>query len=380
MMQRTRNLRLLDFMAATVFLLTAGCSPHGPVYPAAPHGYPAAYNAVIEAAHREKSLQIWSVTDRQQVEPLLADFQRIYPQLAVNYTELPAEQLYRNSLEAAAGRRASADLLWSSAMDLQIKLVNDGFAQPYHSPELPNLPDWAVWKDEAWGVTAEPIVITYNRKLLPPEWVPDNHTDLMQLLRTHGAELRGKLATYDPVKSAVGFLYLAQDQQANHDTWELARDMGNSGVRLFATTEEILQQLRSDKIAIAYNMVGSYALSAQAKDPDIAVVLPRDYTLVMSRIAVIPRSAASPNAARLFLDYLLSRRGQALLAERYMSSIRTDIAPPQSLRLDGTRERSIRVGPALLVHQDKLTREHLLREWQRAITAGPAASQVAYGN
>lgn len=261
-------------------------------------------------------------------------------------------------------------------MDLQIKLVNDGFAQPYQSPELPNLPDTAVWKNEAWGITAEPIVITYNRKLLPQEWVPHTHPDLMRLLRNHGSALRGKLATYDPIRSATGFLYLAQDQQANHDFWELARDMGGSGVRLYSTTEEILQQLRSDKVAIAYNMVGSYALAAQATDPDIAVVLPRDYTLVMSRIAIIPKTARSPNAARLFLDYLLSRRGQKLLAERFMSSVRTDVAPPKSLRLDSTYERSIRVGPALLVHQDKLTREHILRQWKHAVGAGPTAAII----
>lgn len=367
-------------MTSLLLLLASACQRSGPATVFVPEGYPSSYSSIIAKAQREKFLQIWSVTDRAKVQPLLEDFGRLYPELKVVYTELPAERLYRNSLEAAAGRQPSADLLWSSAMDLQIKLVNDGFAQSYHSPELVNLPEWAAWKDEAWGVTAEPIVIAYNRKLLPKEWVPHTHPDLLRLLRDHGSKLHGKVAAYDPVKSAVGFLYLAQDQQANRDTWEIARAMGNSGVQLYSTTEEILQKLRSGNVALAYNMVGSYALSAQAENADIAVVMPRDYTLVMSRIAVIPKSAKSPNAARLFLDYLLSRRGQGLLAERFMSSVRTDVASPKSLGMDNTWGRSIRVGPALLVHQDKLTREYILREWQRAITDAPAPLEIASRN
>ena len=51
-------------------------------------------------------------------------------------------------------------------MDLQIKLVNDGYAQTYVSKEIAHIPDWAIWKDEAYAVTAEPIVIVYNKKLV----------------------------------------------------------------------------------------------------------------------------------------------------------------------------------------------------------------------
>jgi iron(III) transport system substrate-binding protein len=44
-------------------------------------------------------------------------------------------------------------------MDLQAKLINDGYAQGYLSPEKPALPATAVWKNMGYGVTAEPVFV-----------------------------------------------------------------------------------------------------------------------------------------------------------------------------------------------------------------------------
>ena len=58
-------------------------------------------------------------------------------------------------------------------MDLQVKLVNDGYAQPYVSKEITHIPDWAVWKNEAYAITAEPIVIVYNKNLVAESDIPE---------------------------------------------------------------------------------------------------------------------------------------------------------------------------------------------------------------
>lgn len=335
---------------------------------ARPAHYPGSYGQIVKSANEEATLTIWSVTDSATVTALLSGFRRQYPGIRINYVELPAQTIFDRVISDADSGRSTADFLWSSAMDLQIKLVNDGYSQPYVSPERPKLPDWAVWKNEAWGTTAEPIVFAYNRKLMAgyPK-VPGTHPDLVRFLTANAARLRGKVATYDPAVSAVGYLYLAQDKHANHNTWDLVRALGKSGVRLYPTTESILAELGSGKLAFAYDMIGSYALKAQARNPQIGVMVPRDYALVMSRIAVIPAKARHPNAAKLFLDYLLSREGQALLIAQHMTPVRTDLPQPQAMQVNALSARAIRVGPALLVHQDQLTRAKFLRDWSRAL-------------
>ena len=325
---------------------------------------------IIGQANSEGALTIWSVTDAKRVPALLDGFRKLYPRINVNYVDLPAQELYRRFVADAEAGRGTADFLWSSAMDLQIKLVNDGYSQPYASPEIANLPEWAVWKNEAWGTSAEPIVFVYNRRLMSayPK-LPGTHPDLARFLVRNSESLHGKIATYDPAASAVGYLYLSQDNQSNRNTWTLVSSMGRAGVRLYPRTETILEEVAAGRMTFAYNMIGSYALEAQARNPDIGVIEPRDYTLVMSRIAMIPKAARHPNAAKLFLDYLLSREGQQRLAAQYMTPVRTDLALPNSLGVRSGSSRAIRVGPNLLVHQDQLTRAKFLRDWSRAIAA-----------
>lgn len=336
-----------------------------------PESYPRSYAETVRAARREGALTIWSVTDMRSASVLIDGFRREYPSIRVIYRQLSAQALYDQFLLDANRRQGTADFLWSSAMDLQIKLVNDGYSQAYPSPEKASLPDWAVWKNEAWGTTAEPIVFAYNRRLMARyPAVPATHADLLRFLDQNAASLKGKVATYDPAASAVGYLYLAQDKQASGNTWDLVRALGRSDVRLYPTTEAILGELSSGRIAFAYDMIGSYALKAQAANPQIAVVVPRDYALLMSRIAVIPARARHPNAARLFLDFLLSRRGQSLLLTQHMAPVRRDIPLPPGIRVNAQSARAIRVGPTLLVHQDQLTRAKFLRDWNRALKGG----------
>jgi iron(III) transport system substrate-binding protein len=143
--------------------------------------------------------------------------------------------------------------------------------------------------------------------------------------------------------------------------------MGASHVQLYTTAEEVLCEVAAGRAAIGYNIVGSFALGEVRKHPQLGMKLPRDYTLLMSRIAVIPAAARHPNAAKMFLDFLLSRRGQAHLVAEDMPSVRADLARPVALQPAGVRLRAIRVGPELLVSQDQLTRRYFLKRWNEAV-------------
>ena len=109
-------------------------------------------------------------------------------------------------------------------MDLQVKLVNDGHAQPHRSAETAALPSWAVWKNEAFGTTFEPVAMVYNREALAAAQVPASHAEFLRLLAEDPHEYRGRLTTYDPARSGIGFLLQTQDVLANPVVfWRLAR-------------------------------------------------------------------------------------------------------------------------------------------------------------
>ena len=352
--------------AALVALLAAATlAQAGP-----PEGYPKSYGAIVSAARDEGRVVVYSTTDLSTVAALIRDFELCYPGVKVEYNDLNSAELQARFLAETAAGQASADVLWSSAMDLQMKLANDDHAERYRSPEAASLPDWAVWRDTAFGTTFEPAVFVYNKRYVTGADIPRTHADVLRLLTTQRDKYAGNVTTYDLEKSAVGFLFATQDSRIQTGFWELVRALGNNAVELEANTSVMVQRIAAGKDYLGYNLIGSYALTRARRDPSIGVVLPEDYTLVMSRIALLSKYATHPNAGKLWLDYLLSRRGQGVLSSRSeLFSIRSDVPgefTAATLRQTlGGSLRAIAVGPPLLVFLDHSKQLEFLRRWRR---------------
>lgn len=328
------------------------------------------------AARREGRVVIYAATDLQIAQPVLDDFRAQHPGIAVDYHDMDSAELYRRVV-AETGSGEGPDVVWSSAMDLQVKLVNDGYALPHRSTETDALPPWAIWKNEAFGTTFEPVAVVYNRKLLGAGDVPDSHAALLRLLADPPERYRGRIATYDPSRSGLGFLLNSQDVLANPVVfWRLAEAFGRTGTQAYPRTSEMLDRIAAGDALIGYNLLGSYALVRAAQDPTIGVVLPRDYTLVLSRVAFIARRARHPNAARLWLDHLLSPRGQRLLAKNpgfyaVRDDVPADEAAEELRRNLGGAFRPIPIGTGLLTYLDRLKRRDFLRQWHETIAPMP---------
>jgi len=352
----------------------AGLGLHAPARSEPPQGYPASYAALIKAAQAERKVVVYSTTDLAAVSGLIKDFEALYPGVRVEYQDLNSAELYNRFLSETHAAQPSADVLWSSAMDLQIKLANDSYAAVYKSPEAKDLPDWAVWRDEAYGSSFEPAVFVYSKRFVPAADVPQTHADFVRLLKTQHAKYAGNISSYDIGRSAVGFLFATQDSRMQSDFWDLVQTLGANAVNQEVNTSVMVQRIAAGKDYLGYNLIGSYAMARARRDPAIGVVLPKDYTLVMSRILLISKTAPHPYAARLWLDYLLSKRGQTLLAQQAeLYSIRDDVAgefTAASLRKTlGSSLKAIHVGPALLVFQDKAKQQDFFKRWNQGTQA-----------
>jgi iron(III) transport system substrate-binding protein len=290
----------------------------------------------------------------------------------VRYLELDAGELYERFLHDARTGAAGADLLLSSAMDLQVKLVNDGFAEPHRSANSGALPAWARWRDEAFGFTFEPAVMVFNRRAIAGRPLPRSRAELLQMLTRDRDFWRGRIGTYDIARSSVGYLLASQDARLSSEFGALLEVIGSLEPRTELRTAVLLDRISGGELAMGYNLLGSYALTRLDAGAPLEIVYPDDYTLAVSRTAVIPARAAHREEAHRFLEYLLSVRGQRVLAARSrLPAVRPELATTSGrwgMADAGIGSlRPIALGPGLLTYLDRQKRARLLATWRDAI-------------
>jgi iron(III) transport system substrate-binding protein len=340
-----------------------------------PAGYPADYAQTIAAAKKEGKVVIYSALDTKAAQPLIKDFNAVYPDVKVEYNDMNSTEMYNRFIAEAASGQGSADVMWSSAMDLQVKLVEDGQALTYRSPEAVKLPSWAVYKDQAYGTTYEPAVFIYNKRLVTGDEVPQDHAAFAKLLTTKTDKFKGKVTTYDIEKSGVGFMFVVQDAKYFAGMKDLEKGFGATSYRVYSSTGNMLEKVSSGEHLLGYNVLGSYALVRAKKDPNLGVALPKDYTLVLSRVMFIGKQAKDPNAAKVWTDYILSARGQKLIgSDVELFAIRTDVdAEYTAASLNkqlGNNVKPIPVSSEIVTYLDPKKRLEFLGAWKAALGAG----------
>ena len=238
---------------------------------------PAAADVVVYPAPDggTRELVVYSSLDSPLARPLIEAFQAIRPDVAVRYEDLLTGEIADRVIEETDAGAATADLIFSSAMDVTVKLANDGYAREAEVPGATAWPGWAVWRNMVFALTFEPAVIVYHKPSFP-DGPPDTRAALIDWLATAP---KGSIGTYDITRSAVGYLFLMRDQEHFADLWPLVRAMGRAGVQVFPTSQDVIERVNAGTLLLGYNVLGSYAADQVAKLPDLGMVLPQDYVV-----------------------------------------------------------------------------------------------------
>jgi iron(III) transport system substrate-binding protein len=339
---------------------------------AAPAGAEVEEFPALQPGEGTRTIVVYSSLDTPLARPMIAGFQKANPGVAVIYEELLTGDIYDRVVDETDEGRRTADVAFSSAMDLQVKLANDGYAQESDLPISARWPRWANWRNTAYALTFEPAVFVYHKPSFAGSAPPATRGEFVEFLKHGGDAVHGRVATYDIERSGVGFMFMARDQEQFADIWSVVRAFGAAGGKVYSTSSAILERIADGRFALGYNILGSYAAEWAARHPDVGIVLPRDYTIVMSRIGLVPTAAASPDLGRRYLDYFMSAEGQSILArELHIAAVNPDVSGENTAStmqsVMGAQLRPVPVSPGLMVYLDQVKRTRLIKRWNEAL-------------
>ena len=311
---------------------------------------------VFEGASSTQELRIISSTDTSFFAPIIENFVAERPDISVEYLVTGTADI--DDIFRAAPDQY--DVVISSAMDLQLKLANDGLAQPIADIVHP---DWAQWRQSLFAFTTEPATIVINTAAFEGIAVPKTRLELIQALRADPERFRGRVGTYDVRQSGLGYLFATQDARASESFWRLTEVMGSLDARLYCCSGAMIDDLADGTIAVAYNVLGSYASAREDTRDRLQVILPSDFPTTMMRTAFVSRDASQPDVAAAFVRHLTAAQSGAGDTAAFP-------LPPLAVSLDAEGRSTIALEPALMTYLDRLKRRTFIREWESAIIQG----------
>lgn len=298
-------------------------------------------------------LRVLSSTDTALFEPLLRSFVAVHADTAIDYfvaSTSELDQIFRQTPEAY-------DVVISSAMDLQFKLANDGFARPLE--DFP-YPGWAQWRRSLFAFTSEPAAIVINRGAFAGLDIPHTRQELIRVLRDHPTLFQGRVGTYDVRQSGVGYLFATQDARTSETYWRLMEVMGGLQTQLYCCSGEMIEDVARGQIAVAYNVLASYAVARADLTDKIEVIVPSDFQTIMMRTALVSAQTQRPAQAQTFVAHLL--RQKAAAGGGSATSL-----PGLDLTRDAAGQSTIPLEPALLTYLDTLKSAGFFKDWTDAI-------------
>ena len=313
-------------------------------------------------------LTVYSSLDQSLARPMIDGFQAANPDVAVRYEEMLTGEIYDRIVKETDAGMKTADFAFSSAMDLQVKLANDGYAQASDLPMSARWPDWANWRNTVYALTFEPAVFVYHKPSFTNAAPPSTRAEFIDFLNKHGDAVHGRIGTYDIERAGVGFLLMSRDQEQFGDIWSVVGAMGAAGVKLYSTSDAILERVADGRFMLGYNIVGSYAADWASRSPDVGIVLPKDYTVVMSRIGLVPQAASNPDLGKRYLQFFMSKEGQTIMArELQIPAVSPEVAGNNTAttmrEMLGGQLKPVPVSLGLMVYLDQVKRARLIARW-----------------
>lgn len=335
-----------------------------------PDYYPDDYAALIEAAKGEGSISVYGVMNSFQAEALHEAFTEKFG-IEVVYNDLGTVGTFNRVISEAAAGQMGGDVVQSSALEMQMQLVSEGgHAATYHSPESDQLPEWANYEDMLYAITLEPVAMIYNTNALSADEIPATRPELISFLNENQEMLQGKVAAYDPQKSGTGFMIHTNDIRETDNFWDFAEALGANDLSTYSSSGAIKESVVSGENILAVNIPGSYGLAWAEESPNLGVAFGEDYTAAFSRTAFITKEAPHPNAAKVYLDFVLSQDGQSAIAAAGLPSPRTDVETGLNIttlneRVGGNL-RPIAINEGLLEYMEPTARVEFFRQWNEA--------------
>lgn len=259
------------------------------------------------------TLTLYTSQPQQDAQRTVDAFMAANPGIRVEWVRDGTTQIMaRLRAEIAAGNPRADVLLIADSVALEA-LKAEGRLMAYPQANLAGYPDGTHDPQRMWFATkliTTGIVYNTSAPVRPTSWA-----DLVR------PELRGQIVMPSPDVSGAAMVHLATLAQQPGLGWDYVRRLAENRVRPSGGNGPIMQQVSGGQRL--YGIVVDFLpIRAKAGGAPVEFVFPTEGVSAISEPVAILSTARQADAAKRFVDFLISRQGQELAsAMGYMPAL-----------------------------------------------------------
>lgn len=205
---------------------------------------------------------------------------------------------------------------WSDGLAVKNKGILESYKEAVNADKL--YPGWVDKDSMLFGTSASSVGVIYNTTLinkLEADW-----KDLAS------EKYKNMLAIADPQKSGSCKDFLAAYMYDTNEDWTAFKGMAENGMIIPGANKAAIEAVTTGERAILVAGVDYNAYSSMKKGEPIDIYYPKSGTIINPRPAMILKTSANMENAKLFINYLMSDGAQKLVADAFLLPGRQDIS------------------------------------------------------
>ncbi len=287
-------------------------------------------------AQTSEKLVVYTSMKDSLIGKLATAFTAINPNIEISYQSGGAGSLMGKINSERSSGKIMADVLWTSEVPDFYRMKAQGLLEKYISPEVKNiLNPLADFDGSFTPVRLGTLGIAYNTNLLkeaPSAW--------------HDLEDPSCKDAYGIANPALsGTAYLSVALLVRQFGWEYFNILKANGAKVGRGSSQVVEEVATGKLAACLGV--DYIVNDKIKSgAPIALVYPHEMLVIPSPVCIF-RGSPNMDAAKKFVDFILSKEGQTIIAAEGTLPVRKDVPIPAEFKLPSAEEamrRSIKVG------------------------------------
>ena len=304
----------------------------------------ASQDGLLEGARREGELVYYASMNVAEANAVIGAFEKRYPFIKVKLNRIGSEKLLTRVLTEARAKKIFADVIQTVEFSMHI-FSRSGILARY-TPQANSIYP-KEFKEEGFWTTVyyNAYVTAYNTRLVATRALPKSYDDLLDpkwkgALMMEGTKadwFAGMLQILGQERGLKYMRALAKQQPSPREGHELLAQLIVAGEGLCDITSPAasVERMKERGAPIEWKALG-------------------EVPAIMVGIG-LSAQAPHPNAAKVFLDFVLSREGQKLMQTPGRLIARGDLANEQAAMLRGLK--IVPVDPALAEKLDEYAKQ-----------------------